>query len=115
MKSHKYLILILFISLLVSCKKDDAVVSTQVAASTMMDVSYGTDAAQKMDVYLPANRSVTTTKLMILIHGGSWVGGDKTDFLAFVRSIKQHQAVLTREKHAWVCCSQLFFILILLT
>lgn len=50
-----------------------------VAASTTMNVSYGTDPLQKMDVYLPANRTTTTTKVLIYVHGGAWVGGDKAD------------------------------------
>jgi acetyl esterase/lipase len=33
-----------------------------------------------MDVYLPANRDTGNTKLMILIHGGAWIEGDKSDF-----------------------------------
>ncbi len=74
-----------------SCSKSDPVNNntTQVVAKTMIDVSYGADAAQKMDVYLPANRTVASTKVLILIHGGSWVSGDKTDFVAFVDTLKR--------------------------
>lgn len=46
------------------------------------NVSYGTDPLQKMDIYLPANRSTATTKVIILIHGGAWVTGDKSEFTA---------------------------------
>ena len=42
--------------LFVSCKKDNGTVSPQVpqvlSASTMLNVAYGADPAQKMDVYL---------------------------------------------------------------
>ncbi|MEI9807388.1 MAG: hypothetical protein WDO16_05610 [Bacteroidota bacterium] len=41
-----------------------------------------------MDVYLPAGRSKTTTKLIILIHGGAWATGDKSDFNVFVDTLK---------------------------
>jgi acetyl esterase/lipase len=44
-----------------------------------MNVAYGTDPLQKMDIYLPANRSTSTTKVLIYVHGGAWVGGDKSD------------------------------------
>lgn len=40
------------------------------------DVSFGTDPAQKMDVYLPKNRSINT-RVIIYIHGGGWFQGDK--------------------------------------
>jgi acetyl esterase/lipase len=59
-----------------------------VASSTLTNVAYGTDALQKMDVFLPANRATTTTKVMIVIHGGGWSLGDKTDMAAYVDILK---------------------------
>jgi acetyl esterase/lipase len=47
-------------------------------ATQILNESYGSDPLQKADVYLPANRSAAT-KTMILIHGGFWTSGDKTD------------------------------------
>jgi acetyl esterase/lipase len=73
----------LFSLLFTACNKSDTVVvtptPTPVAASTTMNVAYGTDPLQKMDVYLPANRTTTSTKVLIYVHGGAWVGGDKAD------------------------------------
>lgn len=57
-------------------------------AATLLDVSYGTDAQQKMDIYLPANRSRTTTPLLVLIHGGAWVEGDKVDLNDLVKGMQ---------------------------
>jgi len=56
---------------------------------TSLNVAYGTDPLQKLDLYLPANRSLDTTKVIILIHGGAWAEGDKTDFDSFVPELKQ--------------------------
>lgn len=42
------------------------------------DVAYGKDSLQKMDVDLIANRT-PKTPLLILIHGGGWMAGDKKD------------------------------------
>ncbi len=42
-----------------------------------------------MDVYLPAGRSAHNTKVIILIHGGAWATGDKTDFTAYVDTLKR--------------------------
>ncbi len=53
-----------------------------------LDISYGTDTNQKFDLYLPANRT-KTTKTMILVHGGGWSSGDKTDMNAFKDLIRQ--------------------------
>ena len=64
--------------LISSCSKNDN--NNTVAQKNMLNVAYGTDAQQKMDIYLPANRTATNTKVLILIHGGGWTSGDKTDF-----------------------------------
>jgi acetyl esterase/lipase len=81
------LILILFILVFSSCKKDDS--PEQDLSVTMLNVSYGTNNQQKMDVYLPATRSTATTKVIIMIHGGGWNTGDKTDFNEYVDSLKK--------------------------
>src|SRR6218665_1017571 len=70
-----------------ACSNDD-IPGGDLAASTQLNVAYGSDAAQKADIYLPANRSITSTKVMIMIHGGAWSGGDKTDFSQFVDTLK---------------------------
>ena len=83
------LILILFTLVFSSCKKDDS--PEQDVSVTMLNVSYGTNAQQKMDVYLPATRNTTTTKVMIMIHGGGWNTGDKADFNEYVDSLKKRE------------------------
>jgi acetyl esterase/lipase len=80
---------------LFSCKKvNDAGANSPPAPApvpekTELNTGYGTDALQKMDVYLPANRTTTSTKLIILIHGGGWSSGDKSDFTVFVDTLKR--------------------------
>jgi acetyl esterase/lipase len=59
------------------------------AAYTLRDVAYGTDTAQRMDVYLPARRSATETPVMVLVHGGGWAGGNKTDFNAYIEAFRK--------------------------
>jgi acetyl esterase/lipase len=84
----KFSIFFYVVILFASCKKEtpaDLVLSAQ----TLTNVSYGTDASQKMDVYLPANRNTDSTKLMILVHGGAWISGDKSDFASFIPVIQQ--------------------------
>ncbi|MFN3998760.1 prolyl oligopeptidase family serine peptidase [Algoriphagus sp.] len=51
------------------------------AARDILDESYGSDLRQKMDVYLPAGRTQSDTPLLIYIHGGGWIDGDKSEFL----------------------------------
>jgi acetyl esterase/lipase len=57
-------------------------------AQTLINVSYGSDTLQRMDIYLPANRSTATTKSLILIHGGGWTSGSKADFAMYLDSFK---------------------------
>lgn len=83
----KYLIPILSL-LAVACKKND---SNTLPARIELNVAYGANAQQKMDIYLPAGRSTATTKVMILVHGGGWNAGDKTDFNAYIDSLKKRE------------------------
>ncbi len=82
-----YLVLVLTL-VLASCQKENNGTIT-LSEQTQLNLSYGTDAAQKMDIYLPAGRSVNSTKLIVLIHGGGWNQGDKTDFNPYVDTLKQ--------------------------
>lgn len=43
-----------------------------------LNISYGDDTNQNFDLYLPANRTANT-KTMVLVHGGGWSAGDKSD------------------------------------
>ena len=81
---------LIFLVILYSCQKEIHldVTNASLPSQTYLDVSYGTDALQKLDAYLPAGRSTATTKAIILIHGGAWSTGDKTDFSAYVDTLK---------------------------
>jgi acetyl esterase/lipase len=75
-----------------SCKKSVeepifTTTPTQIVASTLLNIAYGTNVLQKMDVYLPAGRNTTSTPAMIMIHGGAWQFGDKNDMTTYKDSI----------------------------
>jgi acetyl esterase/lipase len=83
-------LLIVFIS---ACKKNNPDPETNYDANQTYDlqnISYGTDGQQKMDIYLPANRNSSSTKVFVLIHGGGWGAGDKTDFTSMLNSLKAY-------------------------
>ena len=42
-----------------------------------------------MDIYLPADRRVDSTKILVMIHGGGWTTGDKSDFTSSVDTLKK--------------------------
>jgi len=72
------------ISLFACKKKEDAN-----ASITMLNVKYGADAKHAMDVYLPAGRTTSSTPILILIHGGGWTEGSRTDLNAYVDTLKR--------------------------
>lgn len=48
-------------------------------AFVLKDLKYGKDTLNYLDLYLPKNRNAQTP-LLIIIHGGAWVQGDKNMF-----------------------------------
>lgn len=86
MKSHPYMkqIFVFLIAISIfSCGKDENLKPVEpkydlTKAIADLNVAYGSDKANVMDVYLPANRSTTTTKVILLLHGGAWAAGDKS-------------------------------------
>jgi acetyl esterase/lipase len=90
----KHCLVIFVISVyLSSCTKssDSTSTSNTTNASVKLDtmnVTYGLDAAQKMDIYLPPNRSDANTKVFVMIHGGAWTAGDKSDFNSTIPSVQ---------------------------
>jgi len=96
MKQFKFLfvyVMVVFVGL--SCSSDDSSSSdtdtenlNPTKAFEALNVSYGDDTDQVFDIYLPANRS-SDTKLIVLVHGGGWTSGDKTDMNPFVTLLLQ--------------------------
>lgn len=79
----------------VSCSSDNSPSAEQqdeilpLEAASMLDVSYGSNTQQKYDIYLPAARTKTKTKVIILVHGGGWTEGDKTDMSGYVTLLQE--------------------------
>lgn len=88
----KLLILFCFIISLTACQKEknqSTLTNPGLEEQTLSNVSYGSDAALRMDIYLPAGRKTDSTKLVIMVHGGAWLEGDKNDFAPYVAILKQ--------------------------
>jgi len=62
--------------------------STVLKAQDIHNIQYGSSTQQIMDVYLPANRN-STTKTFILVHGGGWSGGSKSQLDYLVTLLKK--------------------------
>lgn len=76
----KGLIALFLMVSIISCKKSED--PGPLEAQEEIDLSYGAHAQQTLDVYLPAGRT-DTTKVVILLHGGGWATGDKSELTEF--------------------------------
>lgn len=64
----------ILILLLSSCNPTDLSPDKK---ATLYNISYGPKWRNTLDIALPADRSVDSTRVVIFIHGGAWVMGDK--------------------------------------
>jgi len=86
---NKFIILSLFIVCFFSCTDNDHIDAFDPSiAIEFLNVSYGEKPLQNYDIYLPKDRTNSTTKVLVLVHGGSWIGGDKGDLNPFVTTLK---------------------------
>lgn len=68
-----------------SCGEEEVLVQQDFSTSVEeFDITYGSDELQTYDLFLPADRSSETTDLVLLIHGGGWTSGDKSDINGIV-------------------------------
>jgi acetyl esterase/lipase len=88
MKFLKVTTLIILTSLFSNCKKSSSDSnSTEPIPQriTYTNIVYGTsNAAQKMDIYLPAARA--PYPVVVMIHGGGWVIGDKQEYKTSIKT-----------------------------
>jgi acetyl esterase/lipase len=76
----------IILSTIISCQKPPS--SQDLQQMDMKNEPYGSNAAQKIDVYLPAGRDSINTKVILFVHGGSWSGGDKNEFDSAIAAIR---------------------------
>lgn len=82
-----YTVLIFFISSCDSIKENEENINLD--ETFILDIAYGNNPLQKYDIYLPQGRTNETTKVFILVHGGSWISGDKNDMNNVIDLLKQ--------------------------
>lgn len=90
----RHILLFCLVLTFLSCSQDDTttpLTEQPLKAEVLLDVSYGTHPMQTFDLYLPENRSLNSTKIIILVHGGGWTSGDKKDMNGFVQLIQNRK------------------------
>ena len=99
--SQKLVFILVIVFSCYSCSKEDSLTEVQIndqasltsqkvlPPAVLLNVPYGSNAQQTYDIYLPAGRTTNRTKVVILIHGGSWRSGDKASMEHYVSSLQQ--------------------------
>ena len=89
----RFILLSIALLFLASCSDDEEGSGISSIDPTVpyeeLDVAYGSDPLQTYDVFLPANRSESNTHVILLIHGGAWVSGDKEDVQGIVDLLRE--------------------------
>lgn len=88
MKKYISLLPLLLLFLITGCSSDDSSTEAPLAARNLLNVAYGPDMQQIMDVYLPEGRD-ENTKVIVLVHGGAWASGSKNDVTPLVSVLQQ--------------------------
>ncbi|HXH98808.1 MAG TPA: prolyl oligopeptidase family serine peptidase [Sphingobacteriaceae bacterium] len=78
MKRLAFSLLVFSLILIGACKKDTPL-EKPINIQEIMNVEYGPDPSQKLDVYFPETRTAKT-KTIVFVHGKSWHEGDKSRF-----------------------------------
>lgn len=91
MKNFTVYLLIFFGFTIYSCSDSDegsVQDNLPLEEKTLLNVSYGSHPQQVYDLYLPAGRNLVDTKIIMIIHGGAWIAGDKSDMQSTVQLLK---------------------------
>lgn len=83
--------------MLISCAKENGQPNNN-PAKEIMNVSYGNDPLQVMDIYLPAGFS-SKTSVVFLIHGGGFIAGTKEDFTKQAKLFRAENFVVVNLSH----------------
>jgi acetyl esterase/lipase len=76
--------------IVISCTGDDGSSEILIVEETQfLNEAYGNDSKQQYDIYLPEGRT-SDTPVVVLVHGGSWSGGDKSDMNLLVTLMRNN-------------------------
>ncbi|SDQ32583.1 Acetyl esterase/lipase [Chryseobacterium soldanellicola] len=73
----------------IDCKEKPIIINKNTSFEVKKNISYGKDYEQKMDLYLPDSKNMVQKDIFIVIHGGGWRGGDKSQLTPFIFSMME--------------------------
>lgn len=87
MRFLRFIFGFLFIAaMMMSCKKKTIEIDKRVHFENQVNISYGKDPEQTMDLYIP-NDGKEIKNVFLIVHGGGWRGGDKSILSSFIFSL----------------------------
>ncbi len=84
MKINYYIATFTILIFSLACSNINEANDPLLSKTEILDVSYGISDIQKYDIYLPEGRNSGITKVLLLVHGGGWIGGYKNDMNGYV-------------------------------
>ncbi|WET48544.1 alpha/beta hydrolase [Chryseobacterium indologenes] len=88
MKKSLVLIICFSFFLLTACKENKISLGHNISFNKE-NVHYGTSSEQVMDLYIPDKKFTGEREAFVIIHGGGWRGGDKSQLTFFTLSMMQ--------------------------
>ncbi|MFN4363431.1 alpha/beta hydrolase fold domain-containing protein [Chryseobacterium hispalense] len=88
MKNYLYILGIVFTLTYSSCRQKTVNFGNNVSFAIEKNISYGKDSQQKMDIYFPEKQK-KEKDVFIIIHGGGWRGGSKSELTAFTHKLME--------------------------
>lgn len=88
MKNCLYIFGIVFLILCNGCRQKTIDFGNDVSFTIEKNIPYGKDSQQKMDIYSPEKHK-KEKDVFIIIHGGGWRGGSKSELTAFTHQLME--------------------------
>lgn len=85
---NKFLRILFLIFIICGCKEKTVNLGKDISFDQEINISYGKDSQQKLDLYIPKNKD-SLKGVFVMIHGGGWKSGDKTNLAFFTLSLMQ--------------------------
>lgn len=79
---------IVFMILCTGCQQKTVDFGNNISFTIEKNIPYGKDSQQKMDIYFPEKRK-REKDVFIIIHGGGWRGGSKSELTAFTHKLME--------------------------
>ncbi|MGE8553631.1 MAG: alpha/beta hydrolase fold domain-containing protein [Chryseobacterium jejuense] len=89
MKKRLVFIICFIFLLLTACKENKISLGNNISFNKEENLHYGNNAEQIMDLYIPNKKSSGKKEVFIMIHGGGWRGGNKSQLTFFTLSMMQ--------------------------